>query len=551
MTFLNPTSWLTSSAPNATSPHPSRDLLSNANAPLFALPSELIHYVLSFLDAQDLTALRATCHELRVEAEQEKLWLDLLRPHVPAFDFPTEPPPGSTYREVYLSHSPRWHLPRYKIWFSDDAYTGKLILIKFDARRGSIEGYRLTAEKPEPTAQQWSYNPNVMIHFIEPRVYASIDDPVISMPLSLPGDRSNRRFSRGDNTPFPELRMHVGRQEQRIYASLMLSRDLPLETANSPSVAVWPPRTIPDMSRTRSSSSSRDKFESRGHKPQTLEEISQTTFRMHTWSPFTQGMSNLGVRLGEEISTWSTLDPMLYTPTPTKPYQGIYVGDYAAHGCEFLLVMQTTQAPPRARGSINHTDGDDGGGASILRRRNYMAAVLAALTEQSVLDDEDVADLLGEIANVNPHVQTTEGDVTPNIADPDGEIHRGAIEAVKLTGDVNVPRGEHTFIADDIGPDGQIRVAAEYPFTGARVVKSRGHVAARGFRDGKFGSLNCFWKCLADVCATDEFIPSQLFLIDENTLAQYWLPFGHISFYRRIDIDDISMGAMRLRRNSE
>ena len=50
---------------------------------------------------------------------------------------------------------------------------------------------------------------------------------------------------------------------------------------------------------------------------------------------------------------------------------------------------------------------------------------------------------------------------------------------------------------------------------------------------------------------TDEFIPSQLFLIDKDTLAQYWLPFGHISFYRRIDIDNISMGAMRVRRSSE
>lgn len=38
---------------------------------------------------------------------------------------------------------------------------------------------------------------------------------------------------------------------------------------------------------------------------------------------------------------------------------------------------------------------------------------------------------------------------------------------------------------------------------------------------------------------TDEFIPSQLFLINPNLLAQYWLPFGHISFYKRIDIDGL------------
>jgi len=37
----------------------------------------------------------------------------------------------------------------------------------------------------------------------------------------------------------------------------------------------------------------------------------------------------------------------------------------------------------------------------------------------------------------------------------------------------------------------------------------------------------------------DEFIPSQLFLISPDLMAQYWLPFGHISFYKRIDVDEL------------
>jgi hypothetical protein len=67
-------------------------------------------------------------------------------------------------------------------------------------------------------------------------------------------------------------------------------------------------------------------------------------------------------------------------------------------------------------------------------------------------------------------------------------IYRGRIEAVKLTGDPNIPRGEYTFIAPDIGPNGLLRVASEELFKGARIVKSVGHIAARGFRDGKFTS---------------------------------------------------------------
>jgi hypothetical protein len=103
----------------------------------------------------------------------------------------------------------------------------------------------------------------------------------------------------------------------------------------------------------------------------------------------------------------------------------------------------------------------------------------------------------------------------------DKTVYQGRIEAVKLTGDPNIPRGEYTFIAPDIGPNGLLRVATEEPFKGARIVRSVGHIAARGFRD-------------------DDFMLSQLILISENELAQYWETFGHVSFYRRVDIDQFT-----------
>lgn len=37
----------------------------------------------------------------------------------------------------------------------------------------------------------------------------------------------------------------------------------------------------------------------------------------------------------------------------------------------------------------------------------------------------------------------------------------------------------------------------------------------------------------------DEFIPSQLIMISPNKLAQYWVPYGHISCYERIDLDEL------------
>jgi hypothetical protein len=38
---------------------------------------------------------------------------------------------------------------------------------------------------------------------------------------------------------------------------------------------------------------------------------------------------------------------------------------------------------------------------------------------------------------------------------------------------------------------------------------------------------------------SDKFIESQLILISPNRLAQYWVAFGHISFFERVNIDQL------------
>lgn len=58
-------------------------------------------------------------------------------------------------------------------------------------------------------------------------------------------------------------------------------------------------------------------------------------------------------------------------------------------------------------------------------------------------------------------------------------------------------------------------------FKGARIVKSVGHIAARGFRE-------------------DTYMTSQLILVSHDRLAQYWETFGHVSFYQRVDIDEFT-----------
>ena len=41
----------------------------------------------------------------------------------------------------------------------------------------------------------------------------------------------------------------------------------------------------------------------------------------------------------------------------------------------------------------------------------------------------------------------------------------------------------------------------------------------------------------AKLTRIDKYIESQLIMISPDKLAQYWVGFGHISFYERVNID--------------
>ena len=456
------------------------------------LPPEIIEQILAHLPPQSLVSLSRTCGALQVNAENDLLWERLLRLHISPRDFPDQPFPAKSYRDLYISHHPHWFLPRYKLWFSNEPHTGKIMLVRFDPRRGCIEGYRLLAEQTNTLSMIWSHATTVMIHFFQPHAHLWQDGPLLKLDYEPSTLTSRQGWWEG------EIQMKIGPLEHATSASFFLTRDIP-PSLQDRSMDLWPPPTIPNMPRVRAVS--QDKFRGKGHKPQTYDEISQTTFRMRQWSQFSMERAFFGVRVGEEASTWSTIDPILYTPTTEKPYQGIFVGDYAGHGCEFLLVTQTEKAP----------DPPVQLASSIYYNHLSPAAFQAIADMERIRPREDLID---------------SGD----------DMLSGAIEAIKITGDVNIPRGQHTFIADDIGPNGLVRIADEPPFRGARIVKSRGHVANRGFQQGKI--IVSPREC-ADTRRTDEFIPSQLILISPDRLAQYWIVFGHVSHYQRVDIDEI------------
>ena len=396
---------------------------------ILELPNEIIHQILRHLEPLTLVRLGATCRSLQTHAENDLLWSKLVHGNVPVGQ--ASPSPFKSWKELYSSFYPYWFLPRYKLWFADKiGLAGQLVIARYDHRFGAIEAYRLVAEfeHGQHTAHPWEWDPEVLIHNFTPRVRLFLDNPVIRLDRNSLSQRSclqqeipmQRRDDQG---------MHGPR------SALCLTVSIPPESQD-PSMSLWPPKTIPATNRVRNDSPSL--FRADGHKPQQFAQICETAFRVRKWTEYRGPASREPIRMGEDVLTFSSLPPESYTPTTEKPYQGIWVGDYAGHGCEFLLLLQT-----------------------------------AATRGRSILDDD------GQLIQT----ETPLGEPTIENEDPPG--CSGRLEAVKLTGDPNVPRGEYTWISDDIGKGGLIRIADEEIFMGARIVRSWGHIAGHGFRAGE------------------------------------------------------------------
>ncbi|KAH9892202.1 F-box domain-containing protein [Xylariomycetidae sp. FL2044] len=447
---------------------------------LLTLPSELIDSVLAYLSPLELASASAVCRVLRVHANANVHWQGHVQSNLPNRQI-SSPYPCQTWRQLYASLDPHWFLTKHKIWFCDRGLTGKMVVVRYDERRGCIEGYQLLATRDRDGSEPWLANQNVHIHYFEPKVRLHLDKPILQFNANTSPAGAVRNHPQQSSPHFSSERpMHLSHGIDPRFSSFMLAKPLSSSAAaeciekDFPYGNVWPPPSVPARHRVAGQPADLHHAPTsinylRAHsalwKPQHRSEASNQTFRIRQWMEM--GPPALGVHVGEEVVTYSTLDPYLYTPTAEKPWRGIWVGDYSGHGCEFLL--------------INQPDGP--GEKEVPLQR---------------LGDE------------------TEEAFQSRFLDE--RVYRGRLEAIKLTGDANVPRGEPTFIAADLGQKGFVGIAEDPPFQGARVVKSKGHIAASGFFN-------------------DKYVPSQLILLSHNRLAQYWVGFGHISFFERVDID--------------
>ncbi|KAF2845313.1 hypothetical protein T440DRAFT_278330 [Plenodomus tracheiphilus IPT5] len=499
---------------------------------LLALPSELIHQILSHLPLYDLLSISLVNHTLHVHSKQDTLWHAFIHAQSPSIRRPA----SLTWRHLYTQHHPYWFLVSQKLWFADTPHTGKLIIARYDHRLNAIEAYTLVAERRPPTFHVWEHNPDAIIHTFNPRVQLDLNSPIIRLNASAydaavgnVGVRLQKEIPMDTTSSTSDTFV---RQSAKIYSRLMLTRPWPASITSS-ATPIWPPLTLPSNHRTRNDPSPSG-FAQPSQKPDSQSALSTSTFRIRRWMEFSSRPLGVSMRIGEDITTFATLPAHIYTPTPQKPWQGIWCGDYAGHGCEFLVVMQPDDPAPlpeRAEWALRARERE----GSVSSAGSWSTAPTEADTdggsagsEQDYGEDmESADDLEDSVATLQQAYHeasssSSTGAVHPGaVGQQDEAIYSGRIEAVKLTGDPNIPRGEYTFIAPDIGPAGLLRVATEDIFKGARIVKSVGHIAARGFRD-------------------DNYITSQLILISHDRLAQYWETFGHVSFYHRVDVDSFT-----------
>lgn len=496
---------------------------------LLDLPTELVQHILTFLDPSDLANIAPSCHRLQEISYDDRIWQPIVNHYVP--DGVSDPSPAKSFRELYLAHHPHWFLTKNRIWFGDAEPSGKLIFARYDQSRGSITAHAVVATRGHHTLSFWEKDREVIIHSFEPRVSLDLHRPVLKLDLdsATAEDASNDNpsdRSYATNSLYSKETLMGTFSESGLYSSFMLCRKLP-EAAITEQTAVWPPLRFVASDRTRNDS--QDRYQSAGHRPSALAEVSQNNFRIRKWVEYTgrrtvpswitfssgsslsaalgvgmpyyaNGLGSTGggmnIRMPEDITTYASISESSYLPTPQKPWQGVWCGDYSGHGCEFLIITQPDpdqERPLPARMAWLREWFRGGRRGSVESNSSFVSAMEeqqpdadAPIEEDDTSTSEDEG-FDGTTPVYEPPASTPGIGPSSRLQHEDvDDAPTGRIEAIKLTGDPNIPRGEYTFIAPDIGHGGFIRIADEETFRGARVVRSAGHIAGRGFRRGEY-----------------------------------------------------------------
>ncbi|KAK6349253.1 hypothetical protein TWF730_010004 [Orbilia blumenaviensis] len=412
---------------------------------LLSLPSEILHQILLYLPAISLYAISLTCHSLQTHSFTDELWENIV-------DSPdlTSPHPYLTYRSLHHALAPHLYLKR-KIFIGDRQYFGSILVSKYMPLSGTLEAFSLTGTPSRDVSEfaVWTYDPDVMIGPFSPKVNIREEPELKISPNSKASEDGEIPVSRR------------GILATYFRAEAILQRDVYSQ------MAVWPPRTIPADTRVRNESS--NGFKGGANSKQR--------------GPFIRLPSNISIN-GTFVSVGGFNDAM----------------GAAVDRSAFIMPPSKDIKSEDEKWKLDE----------MKQKSGYLSEKAFRLRRWAVLGDstgdlenrfrmgervETFAELDEELWTPTleyPYRGIWVGDYGPHGTEfllfhqPTTSSSQKRLEVIKLTGDPNIPRGEYTWIIDDLSQPLRTADEEETEWPGAKVYSARGHVAGHEFKDDKF-----------------------------------------------------------------
>ncbi|EPS42057.1 hypothetical protein H072_3855 [Dactylellina haptotyla CBS 200.50] len=422
---------------------------------LLSLPSEIIYQILLQLPEISLYAISLTCRSLQTHSFTDSLWQNLLTPP----DF-SSPHPYLTYRALHHALSPHLYLRR-KVFIGDRQFFGSILISKYMPMSGALEAFSLTVTPHDDSDPvPWSYDGEVEVHSFEPEINIR-DEPELKIS-------PNSKASEDGEIPV---------SRRGILATYFRAEAI-LENDAYAQMAVWPPRIIPSATRVRNQSS--NGFRSGGAAKQR--------------GPFMRLPSNISIN-GTSVSIGGFNDMVgaavdrsafIQAPSGSKDAQSgamKWKVDEARRKSGYL----SDKAFRLRRWAVL---GDVTGDIEGRFRMGERVETFAELDEELWTPTKEYPYRGIWVGNYSPHPSEFVLFHQPATSGPQKRL-----EVIKLTGDPNVPRGEYTWIIDDLSQPVRIASEDETEWPGARVYSARAHIAEHEFRNDSFVDAQVILPC--------------------------------------------------------